>query len=126
LNGKYGLACDNLLAADLVTADGRELTTSATEHADLFWGLRGGSGNFGVVTSFTYRLHPVGSILAGGIVYPFAKAREVLRFYHEFASGCPDELSTVASLGNGPDGELVVAIAVCYCGSLDEGERGLR
>jgi FAD/FMN-containing dehydrogenase len=126
LNGKYGLACDNLISADVVTADGRLLTASAAENEDLFWGIRGGSGNFGVVTSFEYQLHRVGTVLAGGLSYPMAKAGEVLRFYHEFASECPDELSTVASLGISPDGSLVVSVAVCYCGAIEEGEHVLR
>ncbi|MBA2450319.1 MAG: FAD-binding oxidoreductase [Chloroflexi bacterium] len=126
LNGKYGLACDNLLSADVVTADGELLTASAAELEDLFWGLRGGSGNFGIVTSFRYELHPVGPVLAGGVTYPLSKAREVLRFYHEFASTCPDELSTVGSLGTGPDGSLVVSIVVCYCGPIEAGQRVVR
>ncbi|MDP8921436.1 MAG: FAD-binding oxidoreductase [Chloroflexota bacterium] len=126
LNGKYGLACDNVLSADVVTADGRLLTASADEHADLYWGIRGGSGNFGLVTSFRYQLHPVGPVLAGGVVHSFSRAREVLRFYREFAGACPDELSTVASIGTGPDGSLVVAVAVCYCGDLEAGERTVR
>jgi FAD/FMN-containing dehydrogenase len=126
LNGKHGLACDNLLSADVVTADGRLLTASEEENEDLFWGIRGGGGNFGVVTSFEYRLHPVGPVLAGGLRYPAAKARDVLRFYHEFASGCPDELSTSALLGRAPDGSLVAGITVCYCGAIEEGERVLR
>jgi len=126
LNGKHGLACDNLLSADVVTADGRLLTASADEYADLFWGLRGGSGNFGVVTSFTYRLHPVGPVLAGGLTYPPEQAREALRFYHDFAANCPDELSTVASIGVGDDGRPFVAVAVCYCGDLAAGERLLQ
>jgi hypothetical protein len=126
LNGNHGLACDNLLSADVVSADGRLLTASEEENEDLFWGIRGGGGNFGVVTSFEYRLHPVGPVLAGGLRYPAAKARDVLRFYHEFASGCPDELSTSASLGRAPDGSLVAGITVCYCGAIEEGERVLR
>jgi hypothetical protein len=126
LNGNHGLACDNLLSADVVTADGRLLTASEEENEDLFWGIRGGGGNFGVVTSFEYRLHPVGPVLAGGLRYPAAKARDVLRFYHEFASGCPDELSTSALLGRAPDGSLVAGITVCYCGAIEEGERVLR
>src|ERR671915_98737 len=77
LNGKYGLACDNLVSADVVTADGRMLTASAEENEDLFWCIRGGSGNFGVVTSFEYQLHAVGSVLAGGLSYPLAEAHEV-------------------------------------------------
>jgi hypothetical protein len=126
LNGKYGLACDNLLAADVVTADGRTLTASASENEDLYWGLRGGGGNFGVVTSFTYRLHPVGTVLAGAVTFPPERAREALRFYHKFASACPDELSTAASLVRDGDGHPVLTIAVCYCGPLAEGERVLR
>jgi FAD binding domain/Berberine and berberine like len=126
LNGKHGLACDNLISADVVTADGRLLTASEEENEDLFWGLRGGGGNFGVVTSFRYRLHPVGTVLGGGLSYPLSKAHEVLSFYHQFASGCPDELSTEASLGVTPDGDGVVGVSVCYCGAVEEGERVLR
>jgi hypothetical protein len=126
LNGKYGLACDNLLSADVVTADGQLVTASATENDDLFWGLRGGGGNFGAVTSFKYQLHPVQTVLAGGLSYPAAQVRQALRFYHEFASTSPDELSTAASLGITPGGDPVASIAVCYCGPLDEGERVLQ
>ena len=92
LNGLYGLACDNLLCADVVTADGQLLTASHTEHPDLFWGLRGGGGNFGIVTSFAYRLHPVGPVLAGLLFYPMAKATEVFRFYREYMPESPDAL----------------------------------
>src|ERR671921_2081438 len=126
LNGKYGLACDNLLSADVVTADGRLLTASDEENEDLFWGIRGGGGNFGVVTFFEYQLHLVGSVIGGGLRYPAAQARDFLRFYHQFASTCPDELSTAASLGRAPDGGLVAGVAVCYCGPIEEGERVLR
>ena len=126
LNGLHGLACDNLISADVVTADGRLLRATEEENEDLFWGIRGGGGNFGVVTSFGYRLHPVGTVLAGGLSYPLSKAHEILRFYHEFASGCPDELSTDASLGVTPDGDGVISVSVCYCGPLEEGERVLR
>jgi FAD/FMN-containing dehydrogenase len=126
LNGKYGLACDNLISADVVTADGRLLTASEEENEDLFWGIRGGGGNFGVVTSFEYKLHPVGRVLGGGLRYPAAEARDFLRFYHEFASNCPDELSTAASLGHAPDSSVVVGVAVCYCGPIEEGERVLH
>ncbi len=125
LNGRHGLACDNLISADVATADGRLLTASERENEDLFWGIRGG-GNFGVVTSFEYRLHPVGPVLGGGLRYSAAEARDALRFYHEFASSCPDELSTAASLGLAPDGSLVAGIAVCYCGEIEEGERAVR
>jgi hypothetical protein len=98
---------------------------SASENEDLFWGVRGGGGNFGVVTSFEYRLHPVGPVLGGMSIYPMAKAREVLHFFHEFSSTVPDELSTFAALLTTPDGDLAVAIAVCYCGSLEEGDKVL-
>src|SRR5919106_340665 len=125
LNGKHGLACDNLLSADVVTADGRLLTASDEENEDLFWGIRGGGGNFGVVTLFEYQLHPVGPVLGGGLRYSTAEARDFLRFYHEFASTCPDELSTAASLGRAPDGSVVVGVAVCYCGPIEVGERVL-
>ena len=125
LNGLHGLACDNLVSADVVTADGSLLRATEEENEDLFWGIRGGGGNFGVVTSFGYRLHPVSTVLAGGLSYPLSEAHEVLRFYHEFASGCPDELSTTASLGVTPEGEGVISVSVCYCGPLEEGERVL-
>jgi FAD/FMN-containing dehydrogenase len=126
LNGKHGLACDNLLSADVVSADGQLLTASVEENEDLFWAIRGGSGNFGIVTSFKYQLHPVGTVLGGGLLYPEAEAREALRFYHEFASTCPDELTTMGSLGRAPDGSLVVGVAVCYCGPMEAGERVLH
>ena len=86
---KYGLASDNLLSVDIVTANGQLLTASATEHADLFWGVRGGGGNFGVVTSFEYQLHPVGPVLAGVVIYPFEQAKAVLTFYREFTECGP-------------------------------------
>ncbi len=126
LNGKYGLACDNLLSVDVVTADGRFLTASPSENADLFWGVRGGGGNFGIVTSFEYRLHPVGPVLGGMTLYDMRKAKEVLRFYREFSRGCPDELSTVLAFLTGSDGTLMVAMVVCYCGALAEGEKVLE
>jgi FAD/FMN-containing dehydrogenase len=126
LNGKHGLACDNLLSADVVTASGDLLTASADEHADLFWGLRGGGGNFGVVTSFRYRLHPVRTVIAGGVVYPPTRTRQALRSYREFASECPPELSTVASLFSGPEGRPTVAVGVCYCGTAETAEAALR
>jgi hypothetical protein len=126
LAGKYGLTCDNLLSADVVTADGQLLTASATEHADLFWGLRGGGGNFGVVISFEYQLHPVGPVLAGMILYPFPKAKEVLTFYRDFVTTVPDEVNTIGALLTSPDGVPVVAIAVCYTGSPEGGEKVLH
>jgi FAD binding domain/Berberine and berberine like len=126
LNGRYGLACDNLISAEVATADGRLLRASAQEHEDLFWAIRGGGGNFGVVTSFEYQLHPVDLVLAGSLSYPLEMAPRVLRFYDDFAKTAPDELSTAASLGLTPAGEPTVSIAVCHCGPIDEGEQVLR
>src|SRR5208282_6663204 len=122
LMGKHGPSCDNLLSADIVTAEGQFLTASADEHPDLFWGLRGGGGNFGVVTSFEYRLHPVGPVLAGMVLHPMAKAKETLRFYRDYARNCPDEALAAASLMTSPDGAPVVAIIVAYIGDLAAGE----
>jgi FAD/FMN-containing dehydrogenase len=126
LNGRYGLACDNLISAEVATADGRLLRASAQENQDLFWSIRGGGGNFGVVTSLEYQLHPVSLVLAGVLSYPLEVAPRVLRFYDDFAKAAPDELSTAASLGLTPAGEPTVSIAVCYCGPIDEGEQLLR
>jgi FAD/FMN-containing dehydrogenase len=122
LMGKHGLSCDNLISADLVTAEGELLTTSAERHPELFWGLRGGGGNFGVVTSFEYKLHPVGPVLAGMVLHPMAKAKEVLRFYRDFARHCPDEALAAAALMTSPEGEPVVAIIVSYIGDSRTGE----
>ena len=126
LNGKHGLTCDNLLAAEVVTADGDIVTASADQHPDLFWAIRGGSGNFGVVTSFTYRLHHVGPVLGGSLAFPPERAREVLRTYHAFASTCPDELSTTAGLSVDAAGRPTVGIGVCWSGPLADGEEVLR
>lgn len=125
LSGKYGLALDNLLSAEVVTADGRVLRASADEHPDLYWALRGGSGNFGVVTSFELRLHPVTRVLGGMLIHPFERAGEVLRFYREVAASAPDELTVYAALATTPDGQQAVAIMPCYCGPMEEGERTL-
>jgi FAD/FMN-containing dehydrogenase len=125
LNRKYGLACDNLLSADVVTADGRLLTASATENEDLFWGLRGGGGNLGVVTSFEFQAHPVGPVLGGELVYPLNQAKEALRFYRDWSSETPDEVRADATLLSTPDGPAL-AFIVCYCGSVDEGEKTLQ
>jgi FAD/FMN-containing dehydrogenase len=127
LSNKYGLTIDNLISADVVTADGRLLTASAMENQDLFWGLRGGSGNLGVVTSFKYQLHAVGPTILGGMVaYPLAKAKEVLRFYREFSKAAPDELTTYAAFLDPPGGGTVVAVICCYCGPMDKGEEVVR
>ena len=126
LAGKHGLTCDNLLSVDIVTADGRFLTASATENEDLFWGMRGGGGNFGVVTSFEYQLHPVGQLLAGMVIHPFKKAKEVLKFYRDFSSTIPDEVNTMAGFITTPEGDAAVAIIVCYSGPIEAGEEALR
>jgi FAD/FMN-containing dehydrogenase len=124
LNGRFGLACDNLISADVVTADGQFLRASEQENAELFWGLRGGGGNFGIVTSFEYRLHPLGPmVLSGPVFHPAARAREVLRFYREFSAGEPDELTTYAGLLTGPDGTPLVGLVPCYAGPPEQGEK---
>lgn len=123
LNGRYGLACDNVNAFEIVTADAKRLSVNAGRHDDLFWALRGGSGNFGIVTSIEYRLHPVGPVLAGPIFHPLAHARDALNFFLEFSAGAPDELTTTAALVTLPDGTPAVALACCYCGSAAAGER---
>src|SRR5215216_1677777 len=114
---KHGLALDNLLAVDIVTADGQLRRASATENADLFFGVRGAHSNFGIVTSLEYRLHPVGPmVLAGMVLHPLERAREVLRFYREYVSSAPDEMSAWAALLTSPDGHPMVAILACYIG----------
>src|SRR5260221_2345739 len=133
---KYGLACDNLRSAEVVTADGQVLTASATENADLFWGLRGGGGNFGVVTSFEFDVHPVGpTVAAGPVFYPGDRAEEILRFYREFVKTVPDELTTFAGLLTAPPapflpeewhGKKLVALVGCYSGDPDEGMKALQ
>jgi hypothetical protein len=120
---KYGLACDNVISFELVTAEGEVLQVSADDHSDLFWALRGGGGNFGVVTSFEYRLHPVKMVLGGLVVHPRDAARDLLRFYRSFTQSTPDELAAYAALLHTPDGIPAAAIATCYCGDPAEGER---
>jgi FAD/FMN-containing dehydrogenase len=130
---KHGLTVDNLVAADVVTADGRLLTANAASHPDLFWALRGGGGNFGVVTSFEYRLHPVGPIVLGGaVLHPAARAHELLRFYNRWVATLPDEMTSMVAFITAPPlpfipqplhGTPMVAVAVCYAGAVDEGER---
>jgi FAD/FMN-containing dehydrogenase len=113
------------LSAEVVTADGRLLRASADENADLFWGLRGGGGNFGVVTSLEYRIHRVGPVLAGEVVYPLDQAKEALRFYRDWSSAAPDEVRADATLLSGPEGPAL-DIILCYCGAIEEGEKALR
>jgi FAD/FMN-containing dehydrogenase len=127
---------DNLLAAEVVTADGELLRTSKDEHPDLFWALRGGGGNFGVVTSFEFRLHTIGpTVLAGPIFWDATNVREVLRFYRDFIRDAPDELGTVVRFGTAPPLPVipeglhwrpVVMVGTCYAGSIEDGERVLR
>lgn len=124
---RYGLACDNLLSAEVVDADGHVLKAGPSENPDLFWGIRGAGANFGVTTSFEFRLHPVGPGVFGGVViHPLEKARAALKFYGEFSRSAPDELSSDAIFLTSPDGEPVLAISVCYIGSAEEGERVLE
>jgi len=121
---KHGLAVDNLLSADVVTADGRLVHASAEEHADLFWGLRGGGGNFGIVTSFEYRAHPLGPIYGGLVAYPLSEAQRVLGGLHDAMQEAPDTFSGVGVMLTTPDGHPAVGIAVGYFGDdLNEGER---
>jgi FAD/FMN-containing dehydrogenase len=123
---KHGLSCDNLNSLDMVTADGRLVTANAAENAELFWAARGGGGNFGVVTSFEFRVHPVGQVFGGMVAHSLERARDVLRFFRDFAVAAPDELTPMAAFVTAPDGSKILAIIVCYSGSLAEGERVLR
>jgi FAD/FMN-containing dehydrogenase len=125
LMGKHALALDSLLSVDLVLADGRILTASKDDNADLFWALRGGGGNFGVAASFDYRLHPIGPIVTGGLIaYPFSAAWDVLRFFRDVTASLPDEFTVFAGLIHAPDGSgmKLVALVVCHCGPLGAGE----
>ena len=129
LMGSYGLALDNLESVELVTADGRVLRANAEEHPDLFWAVRGGGGNFGVVTSFEFRLFAVGPMVTGGLIaYPFDSARDMLRFYRDFTASVPDEHTVAATLVHAPDGSgtKLAAMVACHCGSLPEGETAVR
>jgi hypothetical protein len=133
---KHGLTIDNLLAADVVTANGEMLRASEDEHPDLFWALRGGGGNFGVVTAFEFRLHSVGpTVLAGPILWDASDAGEIIRFYRDFIRNAPDELGTVVRFGTAPPiadipehlhWRPVVLIGACYSGPIADGEKVLR
>jgi FAD/FMN-containing dehydrogenase len=125
LTGKHGLTLDNLESADVVTADGELRKASLTENSELFWALRGAGANFGVVTSFEYRIHPVDAVFGGMVIHPLERGRDVLRFYRDFTADQPDELTTYAACLTTPDGHQVVALVACYAGSLEEGERVL-
>lgn len=135
LSRKYGMTCDNLISAEVVTAGGKLVRASASENADLFWGLRGGGGNFGIVTSFEFQLHPVGpEVLSGLIVHPFKDARKVLNHYREFVATAPDELTVWVVMRKAPPlpflpedvhGTEVVVLAALYAGDMAEGEKAL-
>jgi len=132
---KHGLTVDNLLSVDLVTADGAFLTASEDAEPDLFWGLRGGGGNFGVATEFAFRLHPLGpQVMAGPVMWTMDQAPRVLRFYRDWAAGAPDELMTIVVLRRAPDlpvvprdlvGRHVISVAACYAGPVDAGEKAV-
>jgi FAD/FMN-containing dehydrogenase len=121
-----GLACDNLTFAELVTADGETVRASADHNPDLFWGLRGGGGNFGVVTTFEFRLRPIGTILGGMLAYPIERARETLAFYRSVYESAPDGLTIFAALMTSPEGARIVAFLLGYDGPLEQGERVVR
>src|SRR5215208_2726660 len=130
---KYGLTVDQLLSAEVVTAEGDVVRASEGENADLFWGIRGGGGNFGIVTDFEFRLNPLGpGVLAGPIFWPMTESPRLLRFYRDWIADAPDELMTVVIHRKAPavdfipkemQGEPVVSIVSCWCGSIDEGEK---
>lgn len=123
LGRKHGLSCDNLIAAEIVTADGRLLRTNASEHSDLFWALQGGGGNFGIVTAFEYQLHPLDTaLLVGSVLHPYDRAREAMRFYDRFSREAPDELSVDAALVTLPSGDRAFSVSACYAGSPEAGE----
>lgn len=115
LMGKYGLACDNLISADLVNAEGRHMCVSASENEDLFWAIRGGGGNFGIVTAIEFRLHRLESVLGGIILYPRSRAVDLLRRYRDLTLTAPDELTAYAALMTG-HGTPMAAIALCHSG----------
>src|SRR5205823_526468 len=133
---KYGLTVDNLLSVDVVTADGEFVKASEDENADLFWGIRGGGGNFGIVTDFEFRLQPLGPIVvAGPIFWPMEKSPEVLRFYRDWLADAPDELMTILIHRKAPPlpfvpeefhGKPVVMVIPCYAGPVEDGEKVVR
>jgi FAD/FMN-containing dehydrogenase len=126
LNRKYGLAIDNLRSAEIVTADGRIRTASADEEPDLFWAIRGGNGNFGVVTDFEFQMHPFDrNVLSGSIVWPYEQARDVLEFYAEWSAGLSDEMYVGPTTATTPDGVRVIMMDVVYNGDPAQGEKEL-
>jgi FAD/FMN-containing dehydrogenase len=126
LAGKYGYSCDNLLAADVVTADGNLVRADAAPNADLLWALRGGGGNFGVVAAFEFQLHPVQPIVYGGMVaWPFEAARDVLKFYAEICRDCHEDLAVNAGIIYTPEGQHIVALIAAWFGDSSEAEARL-
>jgi FAD/FMN-containing dehydrogenase len=123
---KHGMSIDNLLSCQTVIADGRVLGASAGENEDLFWGLRGGGGNFGVVTSFEFKAHQVHTVLGGLLLYPRGDAVDVIRHFRDFIAATPDELTAYAALLHGPDGAPLVAVIPCYCGAIAAGKHVLQ
>lgn len=120
----HGLACDNLLSVEMVTADGRIIRADENEHSDLFWGIRGGSGNFGVVTSFEFRLHRLGpEVLAGPVLYTMNEAPDILKYWRDFMEEAPEELQCMPVIFQGPDGETLFCLYALYAGDPDEGEK---
>jgi FAD/FMN-containing dehydrogenase len=128
LMAKHGLAVDNLVSAEVVTAKGEVLTASANENADLFWAIRGGGGNFGIATSLEFRLHPLRDVFGGVVAHPFPAAKAALRFYRDFARSLGDEFTVVAGLTHAPDGSGTpsAAFIVCHYGSPDRARADLR
>lgn len=126
LMGKHGAVCDNLLSLDVVTADGECVVASEEQNPDLFWAMRGAGANFGIVTSFQYRVHPLSEVFAGMLLYPRDQAADVIGFHREFLKGSPDELDTTVGFLNSPDGVPLVAIVAVYAGEIADGERVLQ
>ena len=127
LLAKHGLALDNLISVDVVTADGQLLTASSDENADLFWGVRGSGGNLGIVTFLEYRLHEVGPVLGGAVLYPVTQTKQVMHFCRDFAQRIPDDLMIQGGAFTRPDGVPVFAVAACYSGAaLSAGEKLLQ
>ncbi len=125
LMGNFGLSCDNVVSADLVNADGNHLSVSATENEDLFWAIRGGGGNFGIVTALEFRLHPLTSIFGGIVLYPRPAASDLLRQYRDLTAAAPDEITAYAALMTG-HGHPMAAIALCHSGSHSDREAAAR
>lgn len=133
---KYGLTIDNLLAAEIVTAEGEHLTASADENPELYWGIRGGGGNFGIVTSFEFRMNPIGpQVMAGPVFWPMEDTPEVLRFYREWTSDCPDEVTTIVVQRKLPAvtavprdlvGKRVVAVVACHSGPIEAAKEAMQ